>query len=234
MNSSPDLPRPVAHPPACFTAFRDATLVATGALEPVALAAARALRDRPGVTVLVFDDRDGSVVELDARGDDAAVLAHVRQHYGQAPDAEPRDPPDIPAALAGEPDPHGETSPRGRGRPRLGVVPREVTLLPRHWDWLSSQPGGASVALRKLVEAARHDHAERDRRRRRHERAYRVMSTLSGLLPGFDEAARALFADDAPAFRSQAAGWPPDLLAYLLQLGFDAGSVPAPVARHGG
>src|ERR1700761_4526689 len=73
-----------------------------------------------------------------------------------------------------------------RGRPRLGVVAREVTLLPRHWEWLATQPGGASVALRKLVEAARRDVTGTDERRRAQERAYHFMAAMAGDLPGFE------------------------------------------------
>ena len=85
---------------------------------------------------------------------------------------------------------------RRRGRPTLGVVGREVTLLPRHWDWLNAQPGGASVSLRKLVDQARKTGGERERRREAQQRAYRVMAALAGDLPGFEEGSRAVFADD--------------------------------------
>ena len=93
-------------------------------------------------------------------------------------------------------------------RPKLGVIAREVTLLPRHWEWLSSQPGGASVALRKLVEEARRANAGRDRIRQAQEAAYRFVSVLAGNLPGFEEACRALFAGDAARFDSLVQGWP--------------------------
>jgi len=102
------------------------------------------------------------------------------------------------------------------GRPKLGVVSREVTLLPRHWDWLAEQPGGASVALRRLIEAARRDPAES--RRAAHEAAYRVLSALAGDLPGFEEACRALFADDREGFQANTAGWPGDVRDHALGL----------------
>ena len=101
-----------------------------------------------------------------------------------------------------------EPAPRGPGRPRLGVVAREVTLLPRHWDWLASQPGGASVALRKLVEEARRANAAKDRVRLAQEAAYRFMTTLAGNEPGFEEALRALFAGQRQRFEERIAGWP--------------------------
>jgi uncharacterized protein len=110
--------------------------------------------------------------------------------------------------------------PRGVGRPKLGVVAREVTLLPRHWDWLGSQPGGASVALRKLVEEARKTRGDADRRRAAQEAAYRFMSAAAGDLPGFEEAARSLFAYDRRRFGEMVAGWPEDVRDHVVGLAF--------------
>lgn len=105
--------------------------------------------------------------------------------------------------------------PRGRGRPKLGVVAREVTLLPRHWEWLAGQPGGASVALRKLVEAARRDAEGPDRIRAARATAYRFASAMAGDLPGFEEAMRALFAGDDAGFEARIEAWPGDIAAQL-------------------
>ena len=110
--------------------------------------------------------------------------------------------------------------PRGRGRPRLGVVAKEVTLLPRHWDWLNLQPGGASVALRKLVEEARRTSGDHDRIRAAQESAYRFMSAVAGNLPGFEESARALFAYDRRRFSEMIAAWPDDVRDYAVRLAF--------------
>jgi hypothetical protein len=93
-----------------------------------------------------------------------------------------------------------------------------VTLLPRHWDWLASQPGGASVALRKLVEGARRTNQETDRLRLAKEAAYRFMSTMAGNEPGFEEAARALFAGDEERFVKFAEAWPVDVATHALRL----------------
>lgn len=109
---------------------------------------------------------------------------------------------------------------RGRGRPRLGVVAREVTLLPRHWDWLNSQPGGASVALRKLVDQARRTSGDADRIRAAQEAAYRFMSAVAGNFPGFEEALRALFAYDRRRFSDLVAKWPEDVRDYAIRLAF--------------
>ena len=106
-----------------------------------------------------------------------------------------------------------EPEPARRGRPKLGVVAREVTLLPRHWDWLAQQPGGASVTLRKLVEQARKTHAGADAQRARREGAYRFMSAMAGDAAGFEEASRALFAGDRGRLASLMEPWPADIVA---------------------
>ena len=109
---------------------------------------------------------------------------------------------------------------RGPGRPRLGVVAREVTLLPRHWDWLGQQPGGASVALRKLVDQARSRSGASDRVRAAQEAADSFMSAVAGNLPGFEEAARALFAYDRRRFGDLIARWPEDVRDFAVKLAF--------------
>jgi hypothetical protein len=119
-----------------------------------------------------------------------------------------------------EPETDAPAEPRGRGRPKLGVVAREVTLLPRHWDWLGAQPGGASVALRKLVEDARRANGDRDRQRAARDAAYHFMSTMAGDLPGFEEASRALFADDRRRFAELIADWPVDIRDHIVKLAF--------------
>lgn len=118
--------------------------------------------------------------------------------------------------------PEPEPEPRRPGRPKLGVVAREVTLLPRHWEWLSAQPGGASVALRKLVEAARRDNAESDRTRRAQEATYRFMTAMAGNEAGFEEACRALYAGDRDTFRAMTASWPTDVAEYADRLATEA------------
>jgi uncharacterized protein len=118
------------------------------------------------------------------------------------------------------PAPEVSSEPRGRGRPKLGVVAREVTLLPRHWDWLSAQPGGASVVLRRMVDEARKTSGDRDRVRAAQEAAYNFMSAMAGDLPGFEEAARALFAHDRRGFGERIAAWPPDVRDHIIKLAF--------------
>lgn len=131
---------------------------------------------------LVIDLATGRVVDLDLRG----TLDEAKARLTPAPGAEKR----------------------GPGRPKLGVTAREVTLLPRHWDWLASQPGGASVALRKLVEGALREAEGPDRARQAKEAAYRFMTALAGDLPGYEEATRRLFAGAWTAFDAAMEGWP--------------------------
>jgi hypothetical protein len=116
---------------------------------------------------------------------------------------------------ADSPDP---AAPRGRGRPKLGVVAREITLLPRHWDWLSIQPGGASVTLRKLVDSARRAQAGSEGARLAQEACWRFMSALGGDLPGFEEASRALFARQRERFVEELQAWPVDVRKQALVL----------------
>lgn len=98
--------------------------------------------------------------------------------------------------------------PRGRGRPRLGVQAREVTLLPRHWDWLAAQPGGASVTLRRLVEAARKDGGAKPSPRAAMDAAYHFLTVMAGDRAGYEEAIRSLYAKDRAGFESASADWP--------------------------
>jgi len=183
-------------------AFAGARCIAAGELAEVALKAKEAI-DRGGrEPVLLFDEATSEPIELDFRGTPADLLKRLERFAGPRPPVE--------AARA--------DAPRGPGRPKLGVVAREVTLLPRHWDWLNGQPGGASVALRKLVEQARRDQGGRDRIRGAQEAAYRFMSAMAGDRPGFEEATRALFAGDRPRFDRLVKPWPADIRNHAKKL----------------
>jgi uncharacterized protein len=190
---------------ASYTAFHGNRRLASGPLRIVALLVKRAIDSGAAGTVWLFDDATGRSVEIDTRGSDEEVVGRLAQR----------------TAVNECADAHVDVDTRrGRGRPKLGVIAREVTLLPRHWDWLATQPGGASVALRKLVEEARKTHAATDRRREALERAYRFMSCMAGDMPGFEEAARALFARDERRFRKWVAAWPDDVRDHAIALAF--------------
>jgi hypothetical protein len=185
-----------------WIAFAGTHRIGAGTPAEVIRAAKETIDSGEQTPVLVFND-EARVVDIDYRGTDADVLARL----GLDGDAN--------TASNGEGDnvsPYRESStPRGRGRPRLGVVAREVTLLPRHWDWLATQPGGASAAVRRLVDAARQSSADKDRLRQAKESAYRFMSAMAGNEPGFEEATRALFAGDETRFAAMTRAWPSDV-----------------------
>lgn len=183
------------------TAFAGTQRLAGGPVRDVARAVKTHLDAHPESQVLVFDNTSAHPVEFDLRGTVEDVVARIDQAAPSA--AEPAE---------------SESRPRGPGRPKLGVIAREVTLLPRHWDWLAAQPGGASVTLRKLVEDARRAAEGADRRRTAQEAAYRFMSAMAGNAAGFEEATRALFAADAAAFESLTHTWPADVRDFAREL----------------
>jgi uncharacterized protein len=187
-----------------FTAFMGHQRLASGPLAEVALAVLKASGSLGTEPIVIFDDATGRPIDLDLRGTEQDIVARLPQ---PASNAETAEDPSVP-------------EPRGRGRPKLGVVAREVTLLPRHWEWLGAQPGGASVALRKLVEAARRASGDRDRSRAATDAAYHFMSAMAGNLAGFEEASRALFADDRRRFVELIAGWPGDIRDHIVWLAF--------------
>jgi uncharacterized protein len=185
--------------------------------------------DTPPTNLIVF-----AAFKRIAHGSAADVLAQLRERKDDAPylvfneqtgeqldlDVHNRGGAGAPAASA---ETH-EEAPRGVGRPKLGVVAREVTLLPRHWEWLNRQPGGASVALRRLVQEASRVNADRDAVRASREAAYRFMTAIAGTLPGFEEATRALFAGEQNRFDALIDSWPPDLRIHLHKLSATAWS----------
>lgn len=203
-------------------AFEGHRRIAFGGLPEVARAVKAADDRGTSEPVLVFDAWTSQVVEIDTRGSVEDVLGRLPVES----DGESKE-----SKVDAKVDASVENPPaRGRGRPKLGVVGREVTLLPRHWQWLSSQPGGASVTLRKLVERARRENADVDRRRQAQNSAYRFMSAMAGNLPGFEEATRALFAGDPARFDEQSEPWPGDIRDHaraLAGLSFSGAGKPA-------
>jgi hypothetical protein len=186
-----------------YVAFEGDRRIAAGDLREVARAAKQALDQRRDASILVFNGRSSEPVDLDFRGSIADVLARL---------------PEIPDAPAAAED-AVPSAPRGPGRPRLGVVAREVTLLPRHWDWLGQQAGGASVAIRRLVEEARRTGEQKDRIRQAREATYRFISVMAGNRPHYEEAIRALFAGDSTRFEKLIAEWPGDVRHHASVLG---------------
>lgn len=190
-----------------WIAFAGERCVALGAPHEVGAAVKSRVDAEPDVSLLVFNARTSYPVELDLRGSLADVLARLPARSPSDPEAEIRSDAGTEAPAA-----------RSPGRPKLGVTAREVTLLPRHWDWLASQSGGASVALRKLVEQAIRANADADRLRDMRESAYRFMTAVAGNAPGHEEAVRALFAGDVEKLRGIVELWPEDIRTHVLRL----------------
>ena len=176
------------------TAFAGTRLVVSGSPQEVALALKRRSARGAASLALVFDNATGRQIDLDLSGSDDDVSRRLEEQPAQA----------------------------AAGRPRLGVVAREVTLLPRHWDWLNAQPGGASVALRRLVDQARHAEPVAEQLRLAREATYRFLTAVAGNLPGYEEVLRALFAGDGARFDTLIRGWPSDVNFYAMTLSQDA------------
>lgn len=204
------------HPAGC-TAFEGIVQIASGDVKEVALKAKHAYDYGGHDPILIFDNETSEIVEVDFRGTPEEVVRRVAEAQAK-PDRE-------------TPEEGVEAS--GRGRPKLGVVAREVTLLPRHWEWLNHQPGGASATLRRMVEQARRASTAEDRARRAREAAYRFMTTMAGNEAGYEEACRALFAGDRALFHRMSSRWPCDVVdhaRWLAEPGFagpDSAKMPA-------
>jgi uncharacterized protein len=202
---------------ATYIAFDGDRGIASGDLRSVVRAAKQALDRRKEASIQIFDGATSAAVEIDFRGSIADVLARLPEAAG------------TPAAIENT----AQAPPRGPGRPKLGVVAREVTLLPRHWEWLAQQSGGASVALRRLVDEARRANKDKDRIRQAQESAYRFIAAVAENKPHVEEVARALFAGNAAQFETWTASWPADVRDYARRLAaraFERANSPASAA----
>ncbi len=187
-----------------YTAFSGDRRVVSGSLRET-LAETKRQLDRGEVEqLLIFADASGKEVDFDFRGTLDDVLER------EAP-----------------------LAPVRPGRPKLGVVSREISLMPRHWEWLEQQPSGASAALRRLVEEARKRDPEGERARLAVEATSRTMTALAGDRPNYEEASRALFARDELRLHALIADWPTDVRAHLTRLVLGSMRAPAPDAAAG-
>jgi hypothetical protein len=184
-------------------AFEGSRRIAQGELHQVALKTKEVIDRGERAPVLILNEATSEPIEVDFRGTAQEVFERLTGPGTATMDAR---------------QPGITIAPRGPGRPRLGVVAREVTLLPRHWEWLNSQPGGASVALRRLVDEARRVRADGNRKRQTQEAAYRFISTMAGNEPHFEEATRALFADNLDDFDRLIDAWPADVRDHARKL----------------
>jgi hypothetical protein len=177
-----------------YTVFHGHSLFVSGTLEEVLPKLKDEFDQDPGTSFLIFEDQTGKQVDFDLRGRPSDVLARAR----------------------------AERTRSGPGRPKLGVISREVTLLPRHWEWLEKQPNGASASLRRLVEEARKHEPDKQRRKQIVNSTGRFLSAIAGDFPGYEEASRALYAHDLKRFEQLTSKWPVDVRRHALRLLHDA------------
>lgn len=182
-----------------YTAFIHHTLLIQGSLEKVVLKVKNQVEQHPASAILIFSDSTGKEMDFDFSGSEDDVLRRLEKFIGK-----------------NEPQ-----SVSGPGRPKLGVVSREVSLLPRHWEWLSNQPGGASVTLRRLIDETKKQTSSRELIKQAQERAYKFMTTMAGNLSNYEESLRALFSKDKKLFEDLISDWPKDIKKHTLKLASD-------------
>ncbi|MCP1184488.1 DUF2239 family protein [Paenibacillus sp. 1781tsa1] len=183
------------------TAFLEKDCLAKGTIQHVVATVKDTLEDSKFVQLLIFDDLTGKPLDIDFRGNTVEVLERLNSQVGHIPDSNEHEQPA-----------------RRVGRPKLGVVSGEVTLLPRHWDWLKAQPGGASVTLRKLIDEARRTGENEGKVRAAQEASYHFMTAMAGDFPQYEEALRALYAGNEDLFYGLIDHWKPDIRDYIKTL----------------
>lgn len=187
------------------TAFLGVGVVSSGSLHHVISTVKDTLDDSGLTQLLIFDDSTGKQIDVDFRGNTDDVLNRLEEQFSDLPGTEVNNQPT-----------------RRVGRPKLGVVSGEVTLLPRHWEWLKSQPGGASVTLRKLVDEARHTGGKQSKIRESQEATYHFMTAIAGNFHQYEEALRGLYAGDLNRFYHFIDDWPPDIKNHIKKLAANA------------
>jgi hypothetical protein len=181
-----------------FMAFSGTRCVAWGPLAEVITRTKEQLGEDEQTLPLFFSDESGEQVDFDLRGTSDEAVARLSEH----------------PLFAAQP----EAKRSGPGRPKLGVVSREVSLLPRHWEWLEAQRGSVSVVLRALVEEASKRHGTAHVAYKARAAAGKFMWTIAGNLPDFEEASRALYAKDDARLHELVEAWPPDVRHHVLRL----------------
>jgi uncharacterized protein len=181
-----------------YTLFVGNNLIVTGKIETVLTRSKEFFDQNCNERIALFDDTTGNVIDVDYRGTLEDVLSRLPSHpmftyLNETP-----------------------VKKAGPGRPKLGVISKEITLLPRHWEWLGEQQGGASVTLRKLVEKARKESAGSDNARRALEAIGRFISDMAGDLPDYEEVTRAYYAKNWSVFEKLIVDWPEDIKEYVM------------------
>jgi hypothetical protein len=176
-----------------YTAFEGHSLLCQGDLSSVVLKAKRRLDKGSQKPLLIFSDSTGKSMDFNFQGSETEVLKRLEVYTAEVP----------------------KENSAGPGRPKLGVISREVSLLPKHWEWLASQSGGASATLRKIVEDLMKKESAGPTLKQQQERVYRVMSVLAGDLPNYEQALRVLYRKDGKEFGKIVSDWPKDIASHL-------------------
>lgn len=177
-----------------YTAFVGTSMLHTGSLRDVLPTVKSRFDQDQGTIILIFEDQTGRQVDFDLRGTPNDVLARALPDRVRI----------------------------GPGRPKLGVIAREISLLPRHWEWLEQQPAGASAVLRRLVDEARKKEPDEQRVKSTIDAVGRLLSAMAGNLPGYEEVTRSLYSRNRKRFDELIAEWPDDLRSHLQRLTCDA------------
>lgn len=183
-----------------YTAFEGFQKLISADLEKVLLTVKRRLKANRDSSVLIFSDSTGKQMDFDLSGTDADVTDRHKIYTMKTAPPQPT-----------------------VGRPKLGVVPREISLLPSHWEWLNNQTGGASPTIRQLIdEKIKSSSTDRLKVKTSQEVTYKFLSALAGDLPNFEEAVRYLYRSDRKKFLEQVSGWHKDVVDHALRLAADA------------
>ena len=183
-----------------YTVFDGPKLILQGSLSDVIVRVKKRMGKIENSSFLICNDSNGQTLDFNFQGSEKDVLKRLETFVSPQP------------AISK----NKETV--GPGRPKLGVVAREVSLLPRHWEWLALQEGGASVTIRKLVDEAKKKFAEGSSVKQAQERVYKFMSVMAGDLEGYEEALRALYKKDAKKFALEIQAWPEDIKKHTVDL----------------
>ena len=179
-----------------YTAFDGTTRLFRGTFQEVVLKVKERLGRAENSSVLIFSNNTGKTMDFNFQGNVKDTLKRLEKFVSTQ-----------------EPGPIS-----GPGRPKLGVISREVSLLPRHWEWLASQPSGASATIRKLIEEAKKRSSTRNSVKQVQERVYRFMSVIVGDMKGYEEALRALYKADRKNFLLHIQDWPTDVRTHVIEM----------------
>lgn len=178
-----------------YTAFNNNEILAQGSLETIALAVRQKVKEDKNASILIFSDLTGRQIDIDISGTEKQVLERLKIYSSNK----------TPQVSA------------GAGRPKLGVIPREISLLPHHWEWLINQDGGSSGIIRKLIDD-KIKSTSPDKVKIAQERAYKFLSAIGGNLPNFDEATRYLYRKDKEKFQELTSSWPKGIVKHSMAL----------------